>query len=47
MLSNSDPKNEDPNDHFFDDLYSGYTIDRVPARRASIAMANEGVRSTN
>ncbi|MEG3056111.1 MAG: hypothetical protein RQM90_08550 [Methanoculleus sp.] len=33
MLSNSDPKNEDPNDHFFDDLYSGYSIDRVPARR--------------
>jgi DNA adenine methylase len=33
MLSNSDPKNEDPNDHFFDDLYAGYSIDRVPARR--------------
>ncbi len=33
MLSNSDPRNEDPDDHFFDDLYSGYFIDRVPARR--------------
>ncbi|WP_128692919.1 DNA adenine methylase [Methanoculleus taiwanensis] len=34
MLSNSDPKNEDPNDHFFEDLYPEYTIDRVSARRA-------------
>jgi len=34
MLSNSDPKNEDPTDHFFEDLYSCYYIDRVPARRA-------------
>ncbi len=34
MMSNSDPKNEDPADHFFDDLYSDYYIDRVPARRA-------------
>ncbi len=34
MLSNSDPKNEDPDDLFFDTLYSGYRIDRVPAKRA-------------
>jgi DNA adenine methylase len=34
MLSNSDPKNEDPDDIFFDTLYSGYQIDRVPAKRA-------------
>jgi DNA adenine methylase len=33
MLSNSDPKNIDPDDEFFDDLYAGYNIDRVPARR--------------
>lgn len=33
MLSNSDPKNIDPNDGFFDDLYKDYYIDRVPARR--------------
>lgn len=33
MLSNSDPKNTDPNDHFFDDLYSGFTIHRVSAKR--------------
>jgi DNA adenine methylase len=34
MLSNSDPKNVDPDDLFFDSLYSGYHIDRVPAKRA-------------
>jgi len=34
MLSNSDPKNEDPGDLFFDSLYSGYRVDRVPAKRA-------------
>ena len=33
MLSNSDPKNHDPNDNFFDDLYRDYNIYRVPARR--------------
>jgi DNA adenine methylase len=33
MLSNSDPKNEDPDDLFFDSLYSGYHVDRVPAKR--------------
>jgi DNA adenine methylase len=33
MLSNSDPKNHDPSDNFFDRLYRGYTITRVPAKR--------------
>jgi DNA adenine methylase len=33
MLSNSDPKNENPNDTFFDDLFSDYFIERVPAKR--------------
>ena len=33
MLSNSDPQNENPTDTFFDTMYSGFTIDRVPARR--------------
>ncbi|MEA1993303.1 MAG: DNA adenine methylase [Euryarchaeota archaeon] len=33
LLSNSDPKNEDPTDTFFDELYSLYTIERVPAKR--------------
>ena len=34
MLSNSDPKNTDENDEFFDDIYSEFTIHRVNARRA-------------
>ncbi|WP_308219111.1 DNA adenine methylase [Methanoplanus endosymbiosus] len=33
MLSNSDPKNNSPDDNFFDDLYSDFSIERVPARR--------------
>jgi DNA adenine methylase len=33
MLSNSDPKNNDPDDHFFDDLYAGFNIRRVSASR--------------
>jgi DNA adenine methylase len=33
MLSNSDPHNENYHDSFFDDLFAGYTIVRVPARR--------------
>ncbi len=33
MLSNSDPKNENPADTFFDDLYSEFYLQRVPARR--------------
>lgn len=33
VVSNSDPKNEDPLDNFFDDLYAGYHIKRVDAAR--------------
>ncbi|MBD3276608.1 MAG: Dam family site-specific DNA-(adenine-N6)-methyltransferase, partial [Candidatus Marinimicrobia bacterium] len=35
LLSNSDPKNEDPADDFFDDLYSSpkFSIERVQAKR--------------
>lgn len=33
MLSNSDPKNINPFDNFFDELYSDYNIFRVPAKR--------------
>ncbi len=33
LLSNSDPKNIDPNDNFFDELYKGFTIKRINARR--------------
>lgn len=34
VLSNSDPKNADESDSFFDDLYSGHQIRRVDASRA-------------
>ena len=34
MLSNSDPKNENPKDDFFEKAYSGYNIFRVSASRA-------------
>jgi DNA adenine methylase len=33
MISNSDPRNENPNDSFFDELYADFTVERVPARR--------------
>ena len=33
MLSNSDPKNSNENDNFFDDLYKGFEIERVYAKR--------------
>ncbi len=34
MLSNSDPHNVDPLDDFFDELYKGFNIHRVQAKRA-------------
>jgi DNA adenine methylase len=33
LLSNSDPKNEDSKDHFFEDHYKGFNIERVKASR--------------
>ena len=33
MASNSDPKNTDISDNFFDDLFSSYSISRVWAKR--------------
>ncbi len=33
MLSNSDPKNENEEDHFFEELYHGFKIKRVNANR--------------
>ena len=33
LVSNSDPKNADPNDDFFDNLYAAYRIKRVDATR--------------
>ena len=33
LLSNSDPKNVNPSDNFFDDLYSDFKIERIFAKR--------------
>ena len=33
MLSNSDPKNENKNDNFFETLYGGFRMERLKARR--------------
>lgn len=33
MLSNSDPKNIEPTDNFFDDIYKDFQILRIPAKR--------------
>lgn len=33
MLSNSDPKNIDPQDNFFEDIYAGFQIERIDAAR--------------
>ncbi|NCF64566.1 MAG: DNA adenine methylase, partial [Chloroflexi bacterium] len=33
LLSNSDPKNVNPGDDFFEDTYAGFHIERVQARR--------------
>ena len=40
VISNSDPKNNNENDHFFDDLYSNYEIARVSAKRMINCNAN-------
>lgn len=41
MLSNSDVKGKDLNDNFFDDIYSGFVISRVRARRNINANADK------
>ncbi len=40
ILSNSDMKNQDPNDNFFDDLFKDYHINRVWAKRSINANGN-------
>lgn len=40
IASNSDPKNSDGDDDFFDDLYSEYSISRVTAKRMINSNAN-------
>lgn len=39
VASNSDPKNTDENDNFFDDLYSSLSIERISASRAINSVA--------
>lgn len=41
MLSNSDVKDKNPNDDFFDEIYSEFSINRVKARRSINANANK------
>lgn len=41
MLSNSDPKNANPKDHFFEELYEGFNIQRVQASRMINAVARK------
>lgn len=41
MLSNSDPKNVNENDNFFDDLYGDFNIMRVEALRAVNSVGNK------
>ena len=41
VLSNSDVKGKNPDDDFFDDLYSKYTINRVYANRMVNANAQK------
>jgi DNA adenine methylase len=41
LLSNSDPKNTDPSDNFFDNLYKDFRIVRIPARRNINSNAND------
>lgn len=41
VISNSDPKNSNVNDGFFDDMYSDYTIKRVEANRMINCRAQE------
>ena len=40
VISNSDPKNTNENDNFFDDLYKNYNINRVKASRMLNSKAN-------
>lgn len=41
MLSNSDPKNLDAKDNFFDDLYAPFTVRRVKAKRMINSVGDE------
>lgn len=40
LLSNSDPKNTNPEDNFFDELYSDFIIDRIDCNRSINSVGN-------
>ena len=40
MLSNSNPKNTDRNDNFFENIYKGFNINEISAKR----MINSNVK---
>lgn len=40
MLSNSNPKNTNENDHFFENIYKGFNINEISAKRMINANAN-------
>lgn len=40
MLSNSNPKNTNKEDNFFDDIYKGFNINEVLAKRMINANSN-------
>lgn len=40
ILSNSDPHNTNPDDNFFDELYKGYNIQRIPSKRRISSKGN-------
>ena len=41
MLSNSDPKNINPKDEFFDDIYKDFNIKRVDVKRSINSNSNK------
>ncbi len=41
ILSNSDPKNVDPEDDFFEELYADYDVQRIDAKRKINSVAND------
>lgn len=45
LLSNSDPHNVDPDDDFFDNIYNGFTVERVPVPGTTRRMTELLIRS--
>lgn len=41
MLSNSDPKNHNKDDNFFEDLFKNFNIERISAKRSINSIASK------